>query len=197
MGRVCRRDLPDGYFHVTARGVNGEDIYRDDLDRRDFVEVVELVFARCGVRLITRILMDTHYHLIVEATTAQLSQAMQQLNGIYARRFNNRHGRHGHLFGERFSSYVIRDERHMHAAIQYVLDNPVAAGMRAKASDWPWSFVDLDQLRTNRPSGRSPPSTSRQPPGARTGVSGRSGTATSTTPPRVNAHMSGLASTGS
>jgi REP element-mobilizing transposase RayT len=54
-------------------------------------------------------------------------------------RFNRRHGRRGHLFGDRFSSYVLRDERHLAAAVEYVLQNPVRAGLCDQARDWRWS----------------------------------------------------------
>jgi REP element-mobilizing transposase RayT len=83
--------------------------------------------------------MGTHYHLVLEASRAQLSDGMRRLNGDYARRFNRRHGRRGHLFEERFSSFVLRDERHLEAAVAYVLQNPVRAGLCAQARDWQWS----------------------------------------------------------
>ena len=73
---------------------------------------------------------------------------MQRLNSAYALRFNRRHGRHGHVFSERYSSWVIRDEAHFEAALRYVIDNPVKAGMCAARDDWPWTRVDLDQLRS-------------------------------------------------
>ena len=48
-------------------------------------------------------------------------------------------GWRGHLFGDRFSSYVLRDERHLAAAIEYILQNPVRAGLCDQARDWRWS----------------------------------------------------------
>ena len=143
MGGVRRRDLPDGFFHVTARGVNGADIFLVDLDRLDFVDILATVSSRFSLKVTARCLMDTHYHLVVEAATERLSAAMQQLNSIYARRFNKRHDRRGHVFGERFSSWVIRDEAHLHAALQYVADNPVRANVSPTAGDWPWTRLDV------------------------------------------------------
>lgn len=145
---VRRHSLPDGYFHVTARGVNGANIFLVDLDRLDFVELLGRATASGRVRVIARCLMDTHYHLVVEATTVRLAAAMQQLNSAYACRFNKRHNRHGHVFGGRYSSWAIRDEAHLGAALQYVVDNPVKAGMCAAGHEWPWTRVDLDQLRS-------------------------------------------------
>jgi REP element-mobilizing transposase RayT len=83
--------------------------------------------------------MGTHYHLIVESSREQLSAGMQRLNGVYAIRFNRRHGLKGHLFEARFASYVLRDEEHFTAAINYVLENPVRAGLCASPTDWRWS----------------------------------------------------------
>ena len=65
MGPVRRRDLPDGDFHVTARGVNGAEIFLVDLDRFDFLELLERVTDRFGLRIFARCLMDSHYHLVV------------------------------------------------------------------------------------------------------------------------------------
>ncbi|HEV8098757.1 MAG TPA: hypothetical protein VGP56_06395 [Gaiellaceae bacterium] len=60
---------------------------------------------------------------------------MQRLNAIYALRLNRRHARKGHLFAERYSSYVLRDDRHLEAAVEYFLQNPVKAGICDEARD--------------------------------------------------------------
>ena len=83
--------------------------------------------------------MGTHYHLILEASQEALSDGMQRLNGIYAQRFNYRHRRRGRLLEGRFAAYLLRDEHHFEAALRYVIDNPVRAGLCAEPSDWPWS----------------------------------------------------------
>ena len=147
MSRFRRSSLPDGYFHVIARGVSGSEIFLVDLDRLDFIELLGRATSRHGLRVVARCLMDTHYHLIVEATTAKLSAAMQQLNSAYAFRFNKRHGRHGHVFSERFRSWAITDEEYLHAALEYVVNNPAKAGLRGEKHAR-WTHVDLDQLRS-------------------------------------------------
>jgi len=83
--------------------------------------------------------MSSHYHLVLASTCASLSDGMRRLNGDYARRYNKRHGRRGHLFDERFSSFAVEDDQHLEAAIEYVLQNPVRAGLCLEARDWEWS----------------------------------------------------------
>jgi putative transposase len=141
--RRPRNELPSGYFHITSLGVAGSLIFVDDYDRERFVLQLKEVSKLWGWRGIAWCVMGTHYHLIVEAKREQMSHAVHRLNGLYAQSFNRRHGRRGHLFESRFSSWVIRDEEHLHATIAYVLDNPVRAGLCANAADWLWSWSSV------------------------------------------------------
>jgi REP-associated tyrosine transposase len=139
MPRIPRHVLPDGYFHVTSRGNRGARIFEGDIDRLDFLELFRSTAALLDWRVHAHCLMGTHYHLILETSRERLSEGMRRLNGVYALRFNRRYGLKGHLFETRFSSFVIRDEQHLSAAILYVLTNPVRAGLCRDLHDWQWS----------------------------------------------------------
>jgi len=84
-------------------------------------------------------LMKTHFHVVVEAELPRISKGMQRLLGPYAQDFNQRHGRAGHLFGDRYGARAIDSERYLGDAVQYVILNPVRAGLAESAADWPWS----------------------------------------------------------
>ena len=45
----------------------------------------------------------------------------------------------GNLWQREYWDRFIRDEKHYHAAIAYILDNPVSAGLCAHREEWPWS----------------------------------------------------------
>lgn len=139
MGRVARTALPDGYFHVTARGVARATLFRDDHDYRYFKACLLRIAETFSWVLHAYCLLPNHYHLIVEATQSELSTGMQRLNGNYARHFNDRHGRTGHLFQGRFASYVIESDEHLERALEYVMANPVTAGLCEGVADWPWA----------------------------------------------------------
>ncbi|MGH3104777.1 MAG: transposase [Gaiellaceae bacterium] len=139
MARTPRSSLPDGFFHVTARAVHGARLFLDDEDFRSFLRLLTQTVDRHGWRVHAFCLMNTHYHLIVEATQPSLSAGQHRLNGHHARRFNKRHVRRGHLFAERFSSWVIEGEDYLSAACLYVLHNPVRAGLCRYPDDWRWS----------------------------------------------------------
>jgi putative transposase len=131
--------MSDGLFHVTTRGGRRGDIFVDDVDRRAFLSLLGRVVSHHRWKCHAFCLMTTHYHLVVEATADDLSRGMQRLNGGYARRFNERHGTGGHLFGGRYRALAIESEEHLDAAREYVLANPVRAGLCRSVDDWPWS----------------------------------------------------------
>jgi putative transposase len=139
MSRIPRSQLDDGIYHVTSRGTGGEPIFLEDLDRLDFVGLLQTIAGRFRWICHAYCLMSTHYHVVLEATRQDLSLGMRQLNGSHARRFNRRHERRGHLFESRFSAFVIQDESHLRAACRYVLENPVRAGLCSASEEWPWS----------------------------------------------------------
>jgi len=83
--------------------------------------------------------MDNHYHALVATQRERLSLAFHFVNGRYAQRFNERHGRVGHLFQDRFHARVLRDDEHFADACAYIWNNPVRAGVCAEAYEFPWS----------------------------------------------------------
>ena len=149
MPRLPRYHLPDGVYHVTTLGVAGTMIFVDDEDRKYFVRLLATVADRFGWRVHAWCQMETHYHLVVSTTRDRLSAGMQRLNGLYAQRFNRRYGRRGHLFGDRFAAWMVETREHLESAIEYVLTNPVKAGMCKDVRDWVWSWPRLY--------GRAPP----------------------------------------
>jgi hypothetical protein len=65
MPRPNRHDLPEfGAYHLTMRGVDGCDIYRDDDDRTHFVRLLALGTRLADWRLLAYCLMRNHFHLV-------------------------------------------------------------------------------------------------------------------------------------
>jgi REP-associated tyrosine transposase len=139
MARPLRSDLPDGTYHVTGRGVGGAAIFLADHDWLLFLGLLRECTARHLWFCHAFCLMKNHYHVVLDATRANLSDGAQWLNGSYARRFNARYGRTGHLFGARFWASVIEGEDYLAAACRYVLANPVRAGLCHEPAAWRWS----------------------------------------------------------
>jgi REP element-mobilizing transposase RayT len=125
MARPLRIEKVGGWYHVTARGAERKPIFRNDTDRRHFLEAVAEMVGRFRVRLHCFVLMGNHYHLLLELREPNLSRAVQWLNVSYSVWFNRRHGRSGHLFQGRFKSVAVSPEEWGLALSRYVHLNPV------------------------------------------------------------------------
>jgi putative transposase len=139
VSRPLRLEHPGALWHVTARGNERRLIFRDDADRREFLDVLARIVTLFRWRLHAWVLMGNHYHLLLETPEPTLSRGMRQLNGIFTQRFNRRHGRVGHLFQGRFHSVLVEKDSHLVELARYVVLNPVRAGLSKTASGWPWS----------------------------------------------------------
>jgi REP element-mobilizing transposase RayT len=144
MPRLPRSFLPEtGLYHVTARGVARCVIFVDDSDRLRWLTLLKLVAERERWSCLAWCLMPNHFHLLLACELERLSRGMHWLNGRYAQCFNARHARVGHLFQERFHSAVVHDDKHLEQAFDYVLDNPVRAGLCGDRSEWRWLGSEL------------------------------------------------------
>jgi putative transposase len=141
MSRVLRSSLPDGFLHVSARGVASRgEIFRDDPDRKMFLGLLANAAASYDWTCHAFCLMGTHYHLVLDTLCVNLSRGLHRLNWLYAIHFNEKYGLFGHLFADRFSARVIESEDYLYDACAYVLLNPVKSGLCDRVEEWPWSF---------------------------------------------------------
>lgn len=139
MARPLRICFEGARYHVISRGNGGAAIYLGDDDRELFLARLRRVVDRHDWLCHAFCLMTSHYHLVVETPRGNLPIGMQQLNGGHASSVNERHGRHGHLFGSRYRSILIEDERYLLAVCRYIALNPVRAGVCEHPEDWRWS----------------------------------------------------------
>ena len=130
---------PQGTYHVTSCGAGGARIFRSASDFRFFLALLASVVDGFAWFVHAFCLMNTHYHVVLHARRDNVSRGVHRLNGVYAQSFNERYGRRGHLFGDRFAAWLIESDEHLSNACRYVLLNPVRAGLCERSDEWPWS----------------------------------------------------------
>ncbi len=139
MPRSSRIVLPDTPHHVTQRGNRQQDIFHSETDRAQYKELLIEACVRHETLCLGWCLMTNHVHLILQpATSDGLRAVLASVHTAYTQRLNIRLGLSGHVFQGRFASYPM-DVRHLMAALRYVENNPVKAGLVASAEDWRWS----------------------------------------------------------
>ena len=139
MARQPRVEYAGALHHVMSRGNDGIPIFRDDLDRQLFLDLLAQEISRSGWILHEYCLMTNHYHLEIETPECTLSTGMHRFLGRYVQRFNKRHRRRGHLFQERFKNILVEQESYGLELSRYIVLNPVRAGMVARPEEYKWS----------------------------------------------------------
>ena len=124
---------------MTQRGNRRQPVFFSDADRAAYCDLLAAACAERGTRCLAWCLMDNHVHLIlVPSDSDGLRATLGEAHRRYTRRINFREGWRGFLFQGRFASYPM-DDAHLMAAVRYVENNPVTAGMAARAEQWRWS----------------------------------------------------------
>ena len=134
MARLPRSTFPEyGVWHATTRGVERRKVYLDRDDGREFLAQLWRAVDRFRLDVYGLCLMPNHYHFVVECSRDLLSRALHRVNGLYAQGFNAKYRRTGHLWGDRFALWQVRDDEHLESTCAYVRANPVRAGLCSSA----------------------------------------------------------------
>ena len=131
MPRGPRLDAPQTFHHVMIRGIERRILFVDDDDRCDLEGRLSQILPESGMACFAWAFMPNHIHLVLQSGPAPLSRVLARVGTGFARRFNERHGRVGHLFQNRFRSRIVADDADLLGVIRYVHRNPLAGGIVA------------------------------------------------------------------
>src|SRR5664279_4406335 len=163
MARKIRIEYAGAAYHVMARGNQGRHIYADDRDRKLWLETLGEACAKTGWHIHAWVMMNNHYHLLLETPEANLVAGMKWLQGTYTQRYNSRHEIFGHLFQGRYKAVVVEPEAGNYFAVvsTYIHLNPARAGLirvgqerlvRYRWSSYPW-YVTAGEARPSHTRG--------------------------------------------
>lgn len=134
-----RIEYPGAFYHVIQRGNNRENIFRRDNDKQYYLDNLVSLKKKLDFNLLGYVLMDNHYHLLLQTGEDPLHKVIFRQNMFYSRYFNKTHQRTGHLYGDRYKASIIQDESYLFSVLRYIHWNPVRAGLCVKLSDYRWS----------------------------------------------------------
>jgi len=118
-----------GIYHIINRGVERRNIFNEHSDYDFFLELLLKLSKDYDVIIHTYVLMTNHYHILLETKQKNLSKAIQFLNDKYAKYYNKKYIRVGHLWQGRYKSYALYDDAHFWVVAKYIERNPIKADM--------------------------------------------------------------------
>ncbi len=129
MPRKARIDAPGALQHIIVRGIEGKAIFRDHRDRNNFLNRLGDILVETSTHCFAWALMNNHAHLLLKTGLTPIATLMRRLLTGYAQQFNRRHKRHGHLFQNRYKSFLCEEDAYLLELVRYIHLNPLRAGI--------------------------------------------------------------------
>ena len=139
MARRPRIEFAGSVYHVITRGNNRQKVFKDDRDRKAYLEKLSHYCVTKEVKLLCYCLQSNHVHVLVETPKGNLSKFMQPLQTSYTVHFNRRHRHSGHVFEQRYKAFLVDRDNYLLQVSRYLHLNPVAARLVKKPQDYRWS----------------------------------------------------------
>jgi len=144
-----------GVAYIICRGIEKRVIFKDDIDRDNFVKRLGAILSETKTPCYAWALIPNHFHILLRTGKVPVSTVMRRLLTGYAVSFNRRYKRSGHLFQNRYKSILCQEDTYLMELVRYIHLNPIRAGivpdlkalsefvysghsriMRLKKSDW-------------------------------------------------------------
>jgi len=125
-----------GCYHIINRGVERRNIFIESQDYDFFLDLMLHLVDKYEITTHAFCLMTNHYHLLIETKYTNLSKAIQFLNDKYAKYFNKKYKRVGHLWQGRYKSYPLFDDAHFWVLAKYIERNPIKANIVSDINDY-------------------------------------------------------------
>jgi len=139
-------------YHVRARSNNREWFYLPKEDVwRICLHVLEKTIENYGLQLISFVLMDNHYHMLVLTPFGNLGDCMLYFGRQVSKQIGLESGRINRIFGGRYQRTIIEKSSYFRNAFKYVYRNPVEAGLCTNVEDYPFSTLRWEANRSPLP----------------------------------------------
>ena len=139
MPRRAREKSSSGIYHVVLRGINKQRIFEDDEDNQKYLETIKTYKENSGYEIYAYCLMSNHIHLLMKEGKEDLGVAFRRIGASYVYWYNWKYSRRGHLFQDRYKSEAVETDNYFLAAMRYIHQNPMKAGMVKEIQAYPWS----------------------------------------------------------
>ncbi len=92
-------------------------------------------------------IMPNHVHVLLTLLDVEkfsdLSDVMRKIKGVSAYEINKYLGKEGSVWAKESYDHLVRNDKEFNRVVDYILDNPVKAGLVDKQEDWPHSWREV------------------------------------------------------
>jgi putative transposase len=134
-----------------SRGASHATTFHDDLDYKMFLCLLLQIHRRYRFEIHAYCLMPNHYHLLIRTPSANLSDGMRHLNGLYTQYYNKKYEKDGALFRGRYKAILVDAESYLLRLSRYIHLNPVKSGLVKHPEKYLWSSYQFYKNNVTSP----------------------------------------------
>ena len=138
MARKPRVHYEGALYHVIVRGNNRSYIFRNKDNKETYKKIIAKYKKRYRFKLYAYCIMDNHAHLLIEVADIPISKSMQGIQQVFTQNYNRKNNTTGHIFEQRYKSFLCDKETYLLSLIRYIHQNPVRANL-TDALNYQWS----------------------------------------------------------
>lgn len=139
MTRSARPLMHNVSYHIITRGIRREKVFLEDKDFSRYLHNLWRYKNRFSAKVHAYCLMSNHVHLLIEpADPADLKRIMHGIDLSYSSYFNYKYKRSGHLWQNRYKSFIVQNDEDLVNVVSYIEFNPVRTNICTRAEDYLW-----------------------------------------------------------
>jgi len=139
--------------HITIPGVAYHLTFRLKEGRLSSPEIkLMLEHLKAGdpefYELFAAVVMPNHVHVLLQPRPGmEASRIWKGIKGASARKINQARGTKGHIWDEERFDRIVRDEEDLKVKINYILNNPVKAGLVKNGLEYEGMYIKNAETR--------------------------------------------------
>lgn len=143
MPRTARNRNKKLPHHIISRSISEVQLFNCDKDKEFYINLIESSSTIFRIEIISYCLMDNHVHILIHPRGGDISKFMHAINNTYAKYYNRKNKRRGHLFSERFKNIVVEDTNQLLRNSTYIHNNASDLLYKGYSSieDYPYSSI--------------------------------------------------------
>lgn len=150
MTRPKKQHRPGGIHYVVLFGNGGQEIFQDDADRQNFMDLLGVAQARCNAEILSFCLGRRDARLVVRVSDVPVGRLVQRIATQYSRNNHAKYGTAGYLFQHPYRAYLLEGSTHLLDIVRHVHLAPLEMAVTEDLDTYRWSshhvYLGLQRL---------------------------------------------------
>jgi hypothetical protein len=138
MTRPKKQHRPGGIHYVVLFGNGGQEIFLDDADRQNFLDLVSVAQARCNAEILAFSLGRRDARLVVRVADVPVGRLVQRVATQYSRNNHAKYSTAGYLFQHPYRAYLLEGTSHLLDIVRHVHLAPLEMDLTEDLAAYRW-----------------------------------------------------------